>query len=120
MLNEMRFGEMSESTVQVFSGLNRPVNYGDGVQPTELYDGIDMILVLSSLPVSVDRFPLRHQVDDANKTRLSQLSGDPHTYNALDTGGRDLNGEWVGPVQRDRLLERLVVPKSLTLKVGII
>lgn len=42
MLNEMRFGEMSESTVKIFGGLDRLVNYEDGVQPTELYDGTDI------------------------------------------------------------------------------
>lgn len=37
MLNEMRFGTMSESTIKAFKALNRDVTYEDGVQPTELY-----------------------------------------------------------------------------------
>lgn len=100
MLNEMRFGEMSESTINIFRGLNRNVNYEDNVQPTEL-------------------FPHREQVDGANRTRLSQLPGESQIYVAFDTTGTDLNGNKVNDVQRDRLLDRLVVPKILTLKVSI-
>ncbi|KAF9066064.1 hypothetical protein BDP27DRAFT_1331149, partial [Rhodocollybia butyracea] len=36
MLNEMRFGEMSESTINTFQSLSRVVNYDDGIQPSEL------------------------------------------------------------------------------------
>ncbi|KAJ3718423.1 PIF1-like helicase-domain-containing protein [Lentinula raphanica] len=97
MLNEMRFGAMSESTVKAFKALNRAVNYEDGVQPTEL-------------------FPHRADVDRANNARLSSLPGESHTYRAMDIPGKDIDGVPLSYAQMDRLLERLVVPKSITLK----
>ncbi|KAJ3714015.1 hypothetical protein DFJ43DRAFT_885368 [Lentinula guzmanii] len=99
MLNEMRFGTMSESTTRAFKALSRSVTYDDGVQPTEL-------------------FPHRADVDRANNNRLSSLPGDPHTYRAMDIPGEDVNGIPLNYLQMDRLLERLIVPKSVTLKVG--
>ncbi|KAJ3985391.1 hypothetical protein F5890DRAFT_1157986 [Lentinula detonsa] len=99
MLNEMRFGTMSESTTSAFKALSRSVTYDDGVQPTEL-------------------FPHRADVDRANNNRLSSLPGDPHTYRAMDIPGKDVNGIPLNYLQMDRLLERLIVPKSVTLKVG--
>ncbi|KAJ4476616.1 hypothetical protein J3R30DRAFT_309841 [Lentinula aciculospora] len=100
MLNEMRFGTMSESTINAFKALNRTVIYDDGVQPTEL-------------------FPHRADVDRANNTRLQSLPRDSHTYQALDIPGTDTQGNTLTYTQMDRLLERLVVPKIITLKVGL-
>ncbi|KAJ3918616.1 hypothetical protein F5877DRAFT_42202 [Lentinula edodes] len=100
MLNEMRFGTMSESTIKAFKALNRDVTYEDGVQPTEL-------------------FPHRADVDRANNTRLSSLPGDSHTYRAMDIPGTDANGNTLNYAQMERLLERLVVPQSITLKVDL-
>lgn len=36
MLNDMRFGELSDAAVKAFRGLSRPVTYEDGLDPTEL------------------------------------------------------------------------------------
>jgi len=36
MLNEMRYGELQESTIQIFKTLNRKVTYTDGIEPTEM------------------------------------------------------------------------------------
>ena len=36
MLTEMRFGTLSSPTVQAFMRLCRPVEYTDGIEPTEL------------------------------------------------------------------------------------
>jgi ATP-dependent DNA helicase PIF1 len=36
MLNEVRYGKMSPGTVERFQSLSRPVEYSDGIEPTEL------------------------------------------------------------------------------------
>lgn len=36
MLNEMRFGRLSQSSIAKFKSLSRPINYEDGVSATEL------------------------------------------------------------------------------------
>lgn len=58
-------------------------------------------------------------MDRANNTRLSSLPGDPHTYRAMDIPGTDANGNTLNYAQMERLLERLVVPQSITLKVDL-
>jgi ATP-dependent DNA helicase PIF1 len=37
MLNEMRFGELSQSSINEFRKLSRPLHFDDGVESTELY-----------------------------------------------------------------------------------
>lgn len=37
MLNEMRFGTLSEKSIATFRSLSRDPNYTDGLDPTELY-----------------------------------------------------------------------------------
>ena len=34
MLNEMRFGQLSQRTIETFSNMSRPVQYPDGLEPT--------------------------------------------------------------------------------------
>lgn len=36
MLNDMRFGRLSKEAEIAFKGLDREVNYDDGIEPTEL------------------------------------------------------------------------------------
>jgi len=36
MLNEMRYGKMQESTIQIFKALDRELIYIDGIQPTDM------------------------------------------------------------------------------------
>lgn len=36
MLNEMRFGRLSEQSIAKFKSLSRPILYDDGIEPTEL------------------------------------------------------------------------------------
>ncbi|KAF7784570.1 hypothetical protein Agabi119p4_735 [Agaricus bisporus var. burnettii] len=55
MLNEMRYGRMQESTIQIFKSLSRSVLYTDGIGPTEIY-------------------PTRIEVNSSNSSRLRQLS----------------------------------------------
>ncbi|KAJ7596702.1 hypothetical protein C8J56DRAFT_773706, partial [Mycena floridula] len=98
MLNAMRFGELDNPTIESFKQLSRKVVYNDLVQPTEL-------------------FPTRAEVDGANAGRLGKLPGEPLTYNATDMPGRDSNGMPISHKIMNTLLERLVVPIQITLKV---
>jgi hypothetical protein len=63
------------------------------------------------------RFSTRREVDNANRTRLRQLDATTHTYEAEEYPGIDSNGNRVGIEAMGRLLERLIVPKSIQLKV---
>ncbi|EFI28655.1 DNA repair and recombination protein pif1 [Coprinopsis cinerea okayama7 len=99
MLNEMRLGNMKPATIQAFRSLSRKVTYKDGIEPTELYS-------------------TRREVDQANKSRLNQLQGEARTYAAQDIPGRDADGRITSPAKMEQLLDRLLAPKSITLKVG--
>ncbi|KAM4068155.1 PIF1-like helicase [Hirsutella rhossiliensis] len=90
MLNEMRLGRISHSTVEAFKALSRPLKFDDGVDSAELY-------------------PTRAQVDGSNERRLRELPGQVHRYEAMDVGD---------PAIRDKLLGNMMSPKSLDLKVN--
>ncbi|GAO49977.1 hypothetical protein G7K_4112-t1 [Saitoella complicata NRRL Y-17804] len=93
MLNEMRMGKLTQKTVVAFQALSRARNWGDGLEPTEL-------------------FPTRWEVDNANTTRLRQLSGEARTFNAMDTGSV------TDKAMRDKLLASCMAPPVLELKMG--
>ncbi|KAI6136943.1 P-loop containing nucleoside triphosphate hydrolase protein [Pisolithus sp. B1] len=99
MLNLLRWGVTNSEVVQAFRALARPVSYTDGIGPTELY-------------------PLRAEVERANRTRLDALPGSGTRYDATDTPGINSYGEKVSLPQMERLLDRLVAPRSILLKVG--
>ncbi|THH11770.1 hypothetical protein EW145_g431 [Phellinidium pouzarii] len=99
LLNQMRYGKLDDADVKHFNKLSRAVVYTDGIEPTEL-------------------FPLRREVETANASRLSSLPGPSHTYRALDIAGIDIRGHPITLQQAEKLLERLIAVKSLTLKVG--
>ncbi|ANB12138.1 DNA helicase PIF1 [Sugiyamaella lignohabitans] len=66
MLNEMRRGDMSDHTIRTFESLSRPLkDIPAGLTPTEL-------------------FPMRHQVERANRSRSDLLSGISHIFEATD------------------------------------
>ncbi|EFQ24939.1 DNA repair and recombination protein pif1 [Colletotrichum graminicola M1.001] len=90
MLNEMRLGRISEETVEAFRKLTRPIVSDDGLEVTEL-------------------FPTRYEVDNANLSRLRNLPGKTYRFDAADTGD---------PQIRDKLLQNMMAPKSIDLKVG--
>ncbi len=92
MLNEMRFGKLSQSSISAFKALSRPIHYHDGIEPTEL-------------------FPRREDVDRSNGTRLDVLNTDGWSYNATD------GGAVADPVQREKLLSNFMAPQSINLKV---
>lgn len=67
LLNSLRMGVASQTAVATFNGLRRPLDAVDGIVPTEL-------------------FPLRNEVDKANKTKLDALKTEPLIYESRDTG----------------------------------
>lgn len=73
MLNEMRFGQLSQNSIREFKKLDREVVYSDGFAPTELW-------------------PRREDVSSSNAKRLAQLKGDPHNFKAEDGQGQSYRG----------------------------
>ncbi|KAG1716791.1 hypothetical protein ID866_389 [Astraeus odoratus] len=98
MLNLLRWGNLTKEVIQAFKSLARPVHYTDGIDPTELY-------------------PTRAEVERANWSRLEALSGATCRYEATDTPGIDSYGIRVTIPQMERVLDRLVSPRSIQLKV---
>ncbi|PNY24031.1 ATP-dependent DNA helicase PIF1 [Tolypocladium capitatum] len=90
MLNEMRLGKISPSTVDAFRALSRPLKFDDGVESAELY-------------------PTRAQVESSNEKRLRELPGRAHRYDCMDSGD---------PAIKDKLLMNMMAPKSLELKIN--
>lgn len=93
MLNELREGRLSKSSVDAFRNLSRPMNFNDALEATEL-------------------FPTRNEVDRANRERLHMLQGHAHMFEARD------GGTIVDKGQRDRLLSNCMAPEQITLKKG--
>lgn len=93
MLNEMREGRLSPSSIEAFRKLNRPLDADSGLEATEL-------------------FPLRQQVEEANRRRMVILHGDVRTYEAKD------GGTMTDKAQRDRLLQNCMAPEAIQLKKG--
>ncbi|KAF5336912.1 hypothetical protein D9611_003448 [Ephemerocybe angulata] len=99
ILDEMRFGTLSPSTIATFKGLSRTVEYTDGIEPSELYS-------------------TRYEVLNANQARLNMLPGDSMKYFSDDRAGFNSEGK---PIRADRmkqLLDKLVCQHYLELKVG--
>lgn len=93
MLNEMRTGRMTATTIDNFKKLQRPVAYDDGLIPTEL-------------------FPTRREVDEANAIQLRRLPSDSKVFDAEDSGTiLDLE-------QRSKLLGNCMATDRLELKKG--
>src|SRR5271163_517736 len=91
MLNEMRLGTLSDSSIHQFKQLQRPPQFDDNIEPTEL-------------------FPTRREVDSANYTRMRSLPGSIHSFRA-EEGGSISNID-----QRTKLLENCMAPQLLELK----
>jgi ATP-dependent DNA helicase PIF1 len=94
MLNEMREGRLTLSSIKQFRTLDRPL------PPTE--DNIE----------ATELFPTRAEVERANQVRMNQLSGQIYTFEARD-GGTVTDKE-----RRDRLLQNCMVPETIYLKKG--
>ena len=62
-------------------------------------------------------FPLRSEVDQANRAWLAKLSGEVEKYISLDRPGIDSKGNPLSAAQADTILDRLIAMKEVTLKV---
>ncbi len=93
MLQEVRDGVITPSTIKKFKALERPLTSQDKLVPTRL-------------------FPTRREVDRANTTMISQIEGEDIRYVAVD------GGELAGKPQGFKLLDSFLVPQSITLKIG--
>lgn len=91
MLNEMRFGRLSQASIQAFKMLDRKIVYDDGIEPTVL-------------------FPRREDVDRANAEKLKAIKRDGWTYTSTD------GGAVTDPIQRAKLLANFMAPDSIVLK----
>lgn len=93
MLNEMREGRLSQSSISAFRNLSRPLTFEDMLDATEL-------------------FPTRTEVDKANTERLGNLQGELVPFSARD------GGTIADKAQRDKLLQNCLAPELITLKKG--
>ncbi|RXW21685.1 hypothetical protein EST38_g4179 [Candolleomyces aberdarensis] len=93
MLNEMRFGNLSQQSIQEFRKLSRPIHYEDGMEATEL-------------------FPLREDVERSNTSRMSRLSTEEKRFTAVD------GGSMLDPNQRQKTLANFMAPQVLKLRTN--
>lgn len=91
MLNEMRFGRMSDESVAAFKALSRPPKYDDLIVPTEL-------------------FPRREDVERSNTARLNALDEMGYSYTATD------GGAVTDPTQREKVLANFMAPQFIEVK----
>ena len=94
MLNEMRLGMLSQDSIMKFKALQRPPQFDDNIEPTEL-------------------FPTRREVDIANDNRIRALPGSIHSFSA-EEGGALTNLQ-----MRDKLLQNCMAPQILELKKDV-
>ena len=64
------------------------------------------------------RFSLRRQVEDANTTRLNALPGDMLVYGAVDIPGHDIHDNRITRERATKLLDDSLAPRELRLRVG--
>ena len=110
MLNEMRFGRLTQKSITKFKNLSRNVVYNDGLGPTELYVLFRTLAV--AFKVNLIRFPRREDVERANIQRLQALQGEAHTFTAVD------GGALTDQQSREKILGNMMAQASLTLKVN--
>lgn len=89
----MREGRLTQSSINAFRALDRPMSNDNELEATEL-------------------FPTRAEVERANTTRMGQLVGETRTYEARD------GGTITDKAQRDKLLLNCMAPENVTLKKG--
>ncbi|KAJ7117590.1 hypothetical protein C8R44DRAFT_879150 [Mycena epipterygia] len=67
MPNDTRFGRLTQKSIDKFRSLSRPIEYADGLGPTEL-------------------FPRRKDVHRSNSGRMNRLTSKVETFKAADGG----------------------------------
>lgn len=119
LLNDMRFGKLSEQSKSRLTALSRQVKYTDSVEPTELYVWA-AFLGKRSPYFWFCRFPTKREVQFANESRLAKLSGLAHTFRCTDHAGIDDKDQDITPQQAKAQLDRCILaPEAMTLKVGL-
>lgn len=93
MLQEVRDGEVSDSTLKKFQSLARPLSIVDGVLPTRL-------------------FPTRRETDSINKQMLQNLPGETCKFTAVDSGSM------IHSDQGRKMLDNFLALSEIELKVG--
>lgn len=88
LLNDIRMGTTSPDTMRLIKKFEKPVNYDDGIEPTELY-------------------PTRKEVDLSNKRRLERLPGYEIVYQAVD---------FIPPHINSNVLNNVMAEKEIKLK----
>jgi hypothetical protein len=85
---------------------------------------VHLIVLFYSLPCSelvssLDEksFPLRAEVEGYNNRRLNALVCGTQFYQAMDSRGYNAKGEPIDKEMAQRLLDRLVAPREISLKV---
>lgn len=109
MLNEMRFGRLTQKSISKFQSLSRKIEYGDGLGPTELYVHFPRQMLSF---IMLCRFPRREEVDRSNQGRMSVLNTEQKDFLASDAG------TITDAAQREKMLSNFMAPKRLTLRVG--
>lgn len=92
ILNEMRLGRITSETVRTFQERSKPLTGTGEIEATEL-------------------FPRKADVERANNKRLAALEGSKVVYEAVDL----YKDEYL---QERKLLDNMIAPKVLTIKVG--
>jgi ATP-dependent DNA helicase PIF1 len=95
ILNSLRIGNINHKIENKLRQLSRPINFNDGIEPTEL-------------------FPTRNEVDKSNLIKLNQLEGPEVSYNCRDVS---LMGAPIDEKIR-RNFDLLMCAQVLKLKVG--
>ncbi|KAJ6476577.1 hypothetical protein DFH09DRAFT_952307, partial [Mycena vulgaris] len=92
ILNEIRFGCLTQLSIKKFQLLSREVRYDDGLAPTEL-------------------FPCRKDVDRANALCMDLLTTRTEIFAARDGGCEDKD-------KREKLLANFMAVRRLALREG--
>lgn len=90
LLEALRHGRLTKEQELAFKKMSRNIDYGDGLEPTHL-------------------FPLRRDVDNYNRDKLSKIQSRQFTYIAKDSGKNEFELS---------KLENLMADAKLQLKVG--
>lgn len=115
ILASLRKGELKREDINHLQSLSRPLHYADGIEPSHLW------VICSNKGIAkiqaCFRFPLRREVESCNNNRLAALAGPDHTFNSVDSAGYDVNDRPISVESAHNLLDRLVAPSTITLKV---
>ncbi|CEL62905.1 alpha-amylase [Rhizoctonia solani AG-1 IB] len=98
LLNELRFGITTTSSINILKGLNRAIKCNDGILPTEIY-------------------PHRSNAQWANSYHLAKLDTEEWAHCSVDKYGKDRHGYPVRVSEAEVMLEKRA-PKVLALQVG--